>query len=110
MKKLLVFLLALSLLGGVALAAMSSSRTGKQTVGYNYLVWGVFNNAGTVEANITTGLKTIFAFGLNITSEARSDIGVQLRTQINAGTIEVLANTTLESVSAPDGLWWAIGR
>lgn len=110
MKKTLVFFLALSLLCGVSFATMVSGRLGKTMVGINYLVWGYFSNAGTVEADIKTGLTTIRAFGLNITSEARQDIGVQLRTQINVGTIEVMANTTLETVSAPDGLWWAVGR
>ena len=117
MKKLLVILLVLGFCLSVAWATttLTYEATGKTMVGPNYLVWGTFGNASSEAGNIVTGLKTIYAFGLNITSEAT--FPSPLKTELNAGTIVVTATqeskawmTTPEAASTPDGYWWGIGH
>lgn len=105
MKNFIIFLLVAVLFGSASFAtlSMTHSHSGQTLIGFNKLVWGYFTNANTIEGTLTTGLNTIRAFGLNITSEA--DLASPLKTTISGGTISVT------SVSdAPDGFWWAIGR
>lgn len=107
MKKLIAILLVLGLcLPVLATTTFSHGHTGKTTVGINYLTWGYFNNASSEAGSLTTGLTTIRAFGLNITSEV---VVNSMKTTVSGGTITVYSTTEVTG-QTPDGLWWAVGR
>ncbi len=103
MKKLIAFLLILGIyMSAVSFATMTSGTSGKTMVGFNYLLWGYVNGISTVESDIDTGLNTIIAYGVNVTSEV---IAAPLQVRSSSGTLSITS-----TAEGKNGLWWVIGR
>lgn len=111
MKKFIAFLLIVLFFGSACFASWSSARTGKTTVGINYLTWGTFTDLSTEAVSITTGLTAIWAFGVNVnTGETFVNNSTTESDAIFAKNIAGIISLKADNNNVNDGTWWAIGR